>query len=164
MTIKAITMNLLRWQAIILLAITSTSCKQPAPKINATEPGLIFPPGEQITNNNFNGKAFLNMLIEADSVNPTAVGNVTFEPGARTNWHKHPGGQILLVLDGEGYYQEKGQSKKIIHRGDVIKCPPDVSHWHGASANKRFVQIAVTNAHRGTTVWLNRVTDEEYNK
>ncbi len=124
---------------------------------------LIFPQGEKITNNNFKGTAYLKMLIEADSVNPTAVGNVTFEPGARTKWHSHPAGQILLAIDGVGYYQEKGQSKKILLKGDVIKCPPDIAHWHGASANQTFVQVAVTNNHLGPAVWLEEVTDEEYN-
>jgi quercetin dioxygenase-like cupin family protein len=123
---------------------------------------LLFPQGEKITNNNFTGTAYLKMLIEADSINPTAVGNVTFEPGARTKWHLHPGGQILLVTDGVGYYQEKGQAKKILHKGDVIKCPPNTPHWHGASADTAFVQVAVTNNHLGSTVWMESVTDEEY--
>jgi len=124
---------------------------------------MIFPQGEKITNNNFKGTAYLQMLIVADSVNPTAVGNVTFEPGARTNWHYHPAGQILLVIDGVGYYQEKGQSKKVLHKGNVIKCPPNIPHWHGAGADRTFVQVAVTNNHLGPTVWLEEVTDEEYN-
>ena len=67
----------------------------------------VFPTGAKITNNNFKGTAYLQTLMEADSLNPTSVGNVTFEPGARTKWHMHPGGQILLVMDGVGYYQEK---------------------------------------------------------
>jgi quercetin dioxygenase-like cupin family protein len=82
---------------------------------------LVFPKGEKITNNNFTGTAYLQPLMEADSLNPTAIGNVTFEPGARSKWHSHPAGQILLVIDGVGYYQEKGQSKKILRKGDVIK-------------------------------------------
>jgi quercetin dioxygenase-like cupin family protein len=123
---------------------------------------LIFPEGEKIVNSNFTGTAYLKMLVEADSINPTAVGNVTFEPGARTKWHYHPGGQILLVTDGVGFYQEKGQSKRILHKGDVIKCPPNVPHWHGASADSRFVQVAVTNNHYGPTVWLHEVSDTEY--
>jgi quercetin dioxygenase-like cupin family protein len=122
----------------------------------------IFPQGEKITNQNFTGTAYLKMLIEADNVNPTAVGNVTFEAGARTKWHLHPGGQILLVTDGIGYYQEKGQSKKILHKGDVVKCLPNTPHWHGASSDSRFVQVAVTNNHLGATVWLEEVTDEVY--
>ncbi|HEX8015679.1 MAG TPA: cupin domain-containing protein [Flavobacterium sp.] len=124
----------------------------------------IFPKGEKITNENFTGSAYLQMLMASDSLNPTSVGNVTFEAGARTKWHLHPGGQILLVTDGVGYYQEKGQPKKVLHKGDVIKCPPNIPHWHGASADTSFVQVAITNNHKGTVVWLETVTDEEYNK
>ena len=67
------------------------------------------------------------------------------------------------MIDGVGYYQEKGQSKKILHKGDVVKCPPNIPHWHGASADKAFVQVAVSNNHMGPAVWLEEVTDEEYN-
>ena len=124
----------------------------------------IFSKGTKATNNNFRGNVYLNTLMEADSINPTAVGNVTFEPGARTKWHLHPGGQILLVIDGVGFYQEKGQPKKIIRKGDVIKCPANLPHWHGASADTSFVQVAITNRHLGETVWLHEVSDDEYNK
>lgn len=123
----------------------------------------VFPKGAKISNDNFKGAAYLETLMEADSVNPTSIGHVTFEPRARTKWHQHPGGQILLVMDGVGYYQEKGRAKKILKRGDVIKCPANVPHWHGASADTPFVQVAVTNRHLGETIWLHDVTDEEYN-
>lgn len=124
---------------------------------------LVFPRGEKITNKNFTGTAYLQMLIDADSLNSTSIGNVTFEPGARSNWHLHPAGQILLVTDGVGYYQEKGQSVKILRKGDAIKCPPNVPHWHGASADSEFIQVAITGKQNGPTVWLGSVTDEEYN-
>ena len=129
---------------------------------NQLIPESIFPRGAKITNDNFKGTAYLKMLMDADSLNPTSVGDVTFAPGARTKWHMHPGGQILLVIDGVGYYQEKGQAKKILRKGDVIKCPTNIPHWHGASADTTFVQIAITNRHLGETVWLHEVTDNEY--
>jgi quercetin dioxygenase-like cupin family protein len=153
--------------AIIFIGVTigiiscTDSQNQESGKAGVTN-NLLFPQGEKITNNNFTGTAYLKMLVEADSINPTAVGNVTFEAGARTKWHLHPGGQILLVTDGVGYYQEKGQSKKTLHKGDVVKCPPNTPHWHGASADTAFVQVAVTNNHLGATVWMEAVTDEEY--
>jgi 4-carboxymuconolactone decarboxylase len=123
----------------------------------------IFPKGEQITNNNFTGNAWLQQLVLTDTSNNIQVGSVTFEPGARTNWHLHPAGQILLATDGLGYYQEKGSPKKLLRKGDVVKCPPNVPHWHGASRDQKFVQIAITNAQNGPTVWFQPVTDEEYN-
>jgi alkylhydroperoxidase/carboxymuconolactone decarboxylase family protein YurZ/quercetin dioxygenase-like cupin family protein len=123
---------------------------------------MIFPKGEKITNNNFVGNAWLQQMIMPDSLNPTQVGNVTFEPGARTNWHLHPGGQILLITGGTGYYQEKGSPKRIIKKGEVMKCPPNIPHWHGASKDDELIQIAITNTNKGAPVWLKPVTDEEY--
>ena len=102
-------------------------------------------------------------MVSSDSINATQVGNVTFEPGARTKWHSHPGGQILLATEGTGYYQEKGSSKRLLRKGDVVKCPSNIAHWHGASHDSHFVQVAITNAREGATVWLHPVTDEEYN-
>jgi quercetin dioxygenase-like cupin family protein len=146
----------------IILLVLATACND---KSNAKkESNLIFPTGEKITNNNFTGTAYLQPLIAADSLNPTAVGNVTFEPGARSNWHLHPAGQILLGVDGVGYYQEKGRPKIILRKGDAIKCQPNTEHWHGASKDTGFVQLAVANNHKGATVWLQAVTDEEYHQ
>jgi quercetin dioxygenase-like cupin family protein len=141
------------------------SCKQQNKSENTqAENALIFAKGEKITNNNFIGTAWLNNLVEADSINPNAVGSVTFEPGARTNWHTHPAGQIILALEGEGYYQEKDSPKRIIRKGDVVKCPPNLPHWHGASADKELVQVAITSRQNGPTEWLQPVTEEEYTK
>jgi quercetin dioxygenase-like cupin family protein len=124
----------------------------------------IFPKGGKVTNNNFTGNVWLQMLGQDEQTLNTGVGNVTFEPGARTKWYLHPGGQIILVTDGIGYYQEKGQPKKILHKGDVIKCPANVEHWHGASENSYFVQIAVTDNKKGSVEWLQPVTEGEYHK
>lgn len=151
----------------LMLALTLAACSQGTPSGSAgavTADTLIFAKGDKITNNNFRGTAWLNSLVNADSINQTAVGSVTFEPGARTNWHSHPAGQIILALDGVGYYQEKGSTKKILKKGDVVKCPPDIPHWHGASANEKFIQVAITGREKGETVWLESVPDEEYLK
>jgi quercetin dioxygenase-like cupin family protein len=149
---------------LALVLAMNSSCQQNVDTKENLSTNMVFEQGEKVTSENFNGTVYLKMLIAGDSINPTAIGNVTFEPGARTKWHLHPGGQILLVIDGVGYYQEKGQSKKILRKGDVIKCPPNVPHWHGASSDKYFVQVAVTNRHLGETAWLEEVTDEVYNK
>jgi quercetin dioxygenase-like cupin family protein len=122
----------------------------------------VFSKGAKITNDNFTGAAYLQTLIGADSLNPSAVACVTFEPGARSKWHWHPAGQILVVIDGVGYYQEQGQPKKILRKGQAIKCPPGVPHWHGAGPDTAFVQLAITNGHKGPTVWLGAVTDSVY--
>lgn len=159
-------MELKNIAGIFLIGVFVFSCKvQNKPTLSTkteSQKSIIFPKGEKITNANFMGTAYLQMLITPDSLNPTSVGNVTFEPGARTKWHLHPGGQILLATDGVGYYQEKGQSKKILRKGDIIKCPPNIPHWHGASDDSYFVQLAITNTKNGVPVWLETVTDKEY--
>lgn len=80
----------------------------------------------------FTGITYLTMLSGRDNTFNAPIGNVTFEPGARTNWHKHDGGQILLVLNGEGRYQEKGGEIRVLKKGDVVRIAPGVIHWHGA--------------------------------
>ncbi|MFZ1527564.1 MAG: cupin domain-containing protein [Ferruginibacter sp.] len=152
----------MKLNVLLLCLIVLAACNNKA-EINNSNNEFVFPKGEKITNDNFTGISYLQMLIAADSLNPIAVGNVTFEPGARTKWHSHPAGQILLAVDGVGYYQEKGQPKKILRKGDAVKCPPNVPHWHGASVDTAFVQIAITGREKGETVWLEAVTDSVYN-
>ncbi|MDE3144973.1 MAG: carboxymuconolactone decarboxylase family protein [Bacteroidota bacterium] len=142
--------------------LQSVISQKPYVKIENTD-ALIFEKGQKIDNDNFVGTAWLNQLIRSDSRNKIQVGSVTFEPGARTKWHLHPSGQILIALDGLGYYQEKGSPKRLLHKGDVVQCPANVPHWHGASPGQHFIQIAITNTQNGPTVWLETVTDEEYN-
>jgi quercetin dioxygenase-like cupin family protein len=104
------------------------------------------------------------MLVANDPDLNCQIANVAFEAGARNNWHTHPGGQILIVTDGIGYYQEKGKPIQLIRKGDVVNIPPDIKHWHGASHDSEFTHIAVNpNTQRGIVVWMERVTDEEYN-
>jgi quercetin dioxygenase-like cupin family protein len=123
----------------------------------------IFPKGEKINNNYFIGTAWLEMLVSEDSTFNCPIGNVTFEPGARNNWHKHPGGQILLVTGGKGYYQKQDQPVQVLQKGDVVKIQPGVKHWHGATPDSWFSHIAIsTNVDEGETEWLEPVTDEAY--
>lgn len=111
----------------------------------------------------FTGTTYLNMLITKDDTWNSSIGNVTFEPKARTNWHTHSGGQILLVTAGEGRYQEIGKPVQILKKGDTVSIPPNVVHWHGAAPNSWFAHISVeTNIPDNTTTWLEPVTDEQY--
>src|SRR6187549_249003 len=77
--------------------------------------------------------AWLQELHKADDLLQSNIAVATFLPNTRLAWHNHPGGQILLVTDGVGYYQEKGKQKQILRVGDVIKCLPGIEHWHGAA-------------------------------
>lgn len=113
----------------------------------------------------FIGQSYLNML----STEQVAIGNVTFEPKCRNNWHIHHadknGGQILLVTAGEGWYQEWGKPARKIKAGDVVNIPAGVKHWHGAASDSYFQHLAIEvpgeNCH---TEWCEQVSDEEYNK
>ncbi|CAD0218702.1 cupin domain-containing protein [Chryseobacterium sp. JV274] len=148
-------------QAVVLflsVLLLSSCCTKSILEVGRT---YIFPKGEKVTNKNFTGNVWLQMLAQDEQM---SIGNVTFEPGTRTKWHLHPGGQIILVTEGIGYYQEKGQLKKVLHKGDVIKCPPNVEHWHGASPNSHLVHLAISNNGKGAVVWLKPVTDTEYHK
>ena len=123
----------------------------------------IFPKGEKAPADYFTGTAWIKSLVPADDTFNTLIGNVVFEPGARNNWHTHPGGQILIVTEGIGYYQEKGKPIQLLHKGNVVQVLPNTEHWHGASPNSEFTHIAInTNTQKGIVVWLERVTDEEY--
>jgi quercetin dioxygenase-like cupin family protein len=123
----------------------------------------IFSKGDKASPDYFTGRAWVKMLVQDDATFNCSIGNVTFEPGARNNWHTHPGGQILIVTEGTGYCQEKGKPIQLLRKGDVVKILPDVEHWHGASPEGEFTHIAInTNTQKGIVVWLQRVTDEEY--
>lgn len=143
---------------LLLLAITANGQE------NKKESKAIFPRGNKVMNGNFTGNVWLQMLVPSDTIYNSNIGSVTFTPGARTKWHSHPGGQLLLVTEGKGLYQEKGQSVKLIKKGDVIKCPPNVIHWHGATPNDTMVHVAIgTNTQKGNVVWMDYVSDFEYN-
>ncbi len=124
----------------------------------------IFPTGEKNTAfaKYFVGQSWLNML----TTEGVAIGNVTFEPKCRNNWHiHHKGGQILLCTAGRGYYQEWGKPARELHPGDIVQIPPEVKHWHGAAPDSYFVHLAVEVPAEGSSnEWLEPVSDEEYGK
>ena len=112
----------------------------------------------------FIGKSFLNPLSMDLGV---FLANVTFEPGCRNNWHIHNassgGGQILLCIAGEGWYQEEGSPARILKAGDVVEIKPGVKHWHGAKKDSWFSHIAVeVPGEDASTEWLEEVSDDEY--
>ncbi|RYU93613.1 cupin domain-containing protein [Emticicia agri] len=124
----------------------------------------IFPQGTLGPSENFTGKAWNLGLVANDTTYQTLVGNVYFEPGARSNWHTHPSGQILIITDGVGYHQLKGQARQTIRKGDVVKCPPNTLHWHGASQDSGMQQMyIIPKTEKGIVQWLQPVTDKEYN-
>jgi len=128
----------------------------------SAQKAAIFPKDEKSTNVHNTGTVWLHELNVPDSVFNYSIAQAVFEPGAKLDWHIHPAGQILLISQGAGYYQERGKPKQTVHKGDIIKCLPGVEHWHGAAPKSSFAYIATTPAHKGKTIWLKRVIEKEY--
>lgn len=102
-------------------------------------------------------------MVARDDVLNSSIANVTFEPGARTNWHKHSGGQILLVLSGQGRYQTRNGEIQVLNPGDVVQILPDIEHWHGAAPDSWFTHVSIEpNIPNNQVQWLEPVSDEQY--
>ena len=112
---------------------------------------------------NFSGGVRVESLFEALAPSDANGGSVTFEPGARTAWHSHPRGQILIVTAGTGRVQRWGDPIEAIRQGDVVRIPAGQKHWHGASPQASMTHIAITEHRDGTRVqWMEQVSDEQY--
>lgn len=124
----------------------------------------MFPKGEEFVADGYSGKIYKNVLVENESVyNCPEVDFYTMESGARTAWHSHEGGQLIIVTNGTGLYREENGDVRVVKAGDVIETKPGVSHWHGA-ASEQFSYIAVNgNPGHDKITWDKAVTDEEYN-
>lgn len=111
----------------------------------------------------FSGSVRIDPLFESPEPGRTAGASVTFEPGARTAWHTHPLGQTLIVTAGCGLVKCEGGPAKTIRPGDVVQCPANERHWHGAMPNTGMTHIAIQEGLDGKFVdWMEKVTDAEY--
>ena len=120
-------------------------------------------PVRQAPAENFTGAARVEMLFETLDPLHASAGSVTFEPGARTAWHAHPAGQILIVTAGTGRVQRWGDRIEEIRMGDVVTIPAGQKHWHGAAPQASMTHISITEPRQGTNVeWMEKVTDEQY--
>lgn len=112
---------------------------------------------------NFSGQVVVDLLLPPSVETPAASGLVTFAPSARTAWHTHPAGQMLIVTAGKGWAQREGQARREIKPGDVVWIPAGVKHWHGATDANGMSHIAVTYLRDGKNAdWMELVTDREY--
>ena len=154
-------LKLLATAAVVILAAGCNNNKNmetEVPEISAFPTGKPNVAYEQY----FSGRSWLAPLTSMKELN-VPVSNVTFEPGCRNNWHSHTGGQLLVCVGGEGYYQEKGKPARRLKAGDVVEIAPDVVHWHGAAPDSWFSHLAVEcNPQTNKNTWLSPVTDEEY--
>ena len=132
--------------------------------------GGVFGLGEPNINyaKYFTGNSYLKPLTDPSKTN-LFIANVTFEPGCRNNWHIHHakanGGQILVCVDGNGWYQEQGKKAISLKPGDVVTIPSNIKHWHGAKKDSWFSHLAIEVPGENTSnEWLEKVSDEEYDK
>ena len=111
----------------------------------------------------FTGDVTITPLFDPKGPSQVGAARVRFEPGARTGWHRHPLGQRLIVIEGTGWTQVEGGPIEVIRAGDVVWCPPDKRHWHGATPTSAMAHIAIQEAENGSPVeWMEQVPDQVY--
>jgi quercetin dioxygenase-like cupin family protein len=126
-------------------------------RTNGSTPAMIG------TADNFTGQAVISALYPPTDITRASTGLVNFAPAARTVWHSHPAGQMLIVTAGQGWVQEDGKQRRVINPGDVVWIPAGVKHWHGATATSPMAHIALSYMQDGKNVdWLEPVSDEQY--
>lgn len=157
---------MIKYLIIILLVLSPTviaqnkvnSNKIKSNKINTNIPTISdFPIGEENTAfaQYFIGKSYLAPLLTSNKDLNVPISNVTFEPGCRNNWYSHTGGQLLIVVVGEGLYQERGKPARRLKSGDIVEIAPNVEHWHGAAAESWFSHLATNgNPQTNQNTWL----------
>jgi len=159
--------------ALISLLLSATSEAQTAvpqvPSRSTAGSIQITPSGSQQPSKapaeHFIGSVAIEPVFSSHDPSRASGGKVTFQPGARSAWHKHPLGQILIVTDGTGWIQQWGGPIEEIRKGDVIWIPAGVKHWHGATSNTEMTHIAIQEQLNGIAVeWMEKVTEEQYRK
>jgi quercetin dioxygenase-like cupin family protein len=117
--------------------------------------------GTKAPNTHYIGEAWLNNLLPPDSNLNYNITKATFRANSTLDWHKHSSPQILIVVDGEAYYQERGKEPVILKKGDVIKCDTGVEHWHSSSKFSNVTYLAIYGGNQPTT-WTEKLTQEYY--
>jgi quercetin dioxygenase-like cupin family protein len=146
---------------VALALLTGEACAQTANEVRISRAGSQ--PSIEGAADNFTGTVHVDGLFKAEPPARVGGGTVTFEPGARTAWHTHPLGQTLIVTAGMGYVQQAGGPRQEIRPGDIVWIPPNVRHWHGATATTGMTHIAIAEAEDGKSVtWAEKVSDKDY--
>ena len=117
--------------------------------------------GFKAPNTNYQGEAWLNSVIRADGSIPYNITKATFKANSTLNWHKHTDRQVLIVVDGTGYYQEKGKQPVIMRLGDIVKCAANTEHWHSSSKDEDVTYLAI---YQGETQWTEVLSQESYDQ
>jgi len=117
--------------------------------------------GIKAPNTNYLGEAWLNSIIRSSDSLPYNLTKATFKANATLNWHKHTDQQVLIVVDGIGYYQERGKQPILIKEGDVIQCASNTEHWHSSSKDRDVTYLAL---YKGVTQWTTILTQDAYDE
>ena len=147
-------------KSIILLAFTLFSMSIFA-QTNEYEMSSYLLEGFKAPNTNYLGEAWLNPLIRSDESLSYNITKATFKANSTLNWHKHTYQQVLILVSGKGYYQEKGKQPILIKEGDVIRCTSNTEHWHASSKEQDVTYLAI---YKGETEWTNVLTQEAYDQ
>lgn len=118
-------------------------------------------PGPKAPNTHYIGEAWLTPLIQADSTTTYNVTHANFKANSTLDWHKHASPQVLIILEGAGYYQERGKAPVILKKGDVVKCAKDTEHWHASTKESDVSYLAIYGGAQPTT-WTEKLTQEYY--
>ena len=143
---------------IIFLLFTLLSIKNYA-QTDEYKLSSYFQEGFKAPNTNYLGEAWLNRLIQSDDSLPYNITKATFKANSTLNWHKHTDQQVLIVVSGQGYYQEMGKQPIIIKAGDVLRCAANTEHWHASSKEEDVTYLAIYN---GETKWTKVLSQEAY--
>ena len=119
--------------------------------------------GNRAPNTHYIGDAYLNRLLDSDRELPYNITNATFKANSTLDWHYHASTQVLVVVEGEGYYQERGKDPILMKTGDVIRCPRQTEHWHSSSKDSDVTYLALYGGTTPTT-WTEVVTQEYYDE
>jgi quercetin dioxygenase-like cupin family protein len=147
--------------AVVGAALSVAPANAENPEIEvSTDGSRASQPG---ASTNFTGAVQSKPLFDATGYSDMSAGEVSFQPGARTAWHSHPAGQTLIVTEGVGWVQSWDGPKQQMALGDVVRIPPGVKHWHGATAVDEMTHIAIAEAVDGNRVtWMEQVTEMQY--
>lgn len=119
--------------------------------------------GTKAPNTHYLGEAWLNGLLEVEGDLNFHITKATFKANSTLDWHKHASTQVLIYVEGEGYYQERGKDPVILKAGDVIKCEKETEHWHSSTKDSDVTYLAVYGGEQPTT-WTEVLTQEYYDK
>ena len=141
---------------LIVLAPLSFFAQSPDYKVSS-----YLTEGTKAPNTHYIGEAWLNALVHDDADLGYNITKATFRANSTLDWHKHGSPQVLVIVDGEAYYQERGKEPVILKEGDVIKCERGIEHWHSSTKYKDVTYLAFYSGEQPTT-WTEVLTQEYY--